>query len=130
MQPGALDANVGIAMLTLAMGLMNTTLSQIGAEPVNLTFVTGTLNKIARHLALAVRRAPLADAQGPWDTHLGRAGVMASVWAGFVTGAMVSGAATSHFGVWILLLPVLLLLALALVWFPFAPSNVPTELRT
>ena len=123
----ALHAEVCIATLSLAMGLMNTTLSQIGAEPVNLTFVTGTLNKIGRHLALAVRRAPLPDAQGQWDTHLRRAGLMASVWAGFLTGAMVSGAATSYFGVWVLLPPVLILLALALVWIPLAPDNVPTE---
>jgi len=123
----ALHAEVCIATLSLAMGLMNTTLSQIGAEPVNLTFVTGTLNKTGRHLALAVRRAPLPDAQGQWDTHLRRAGLMASVWAGFLTGAMVSGAATSYFGVWVLLPPFLILLALALVWVPLAPDNVPIE---
>ena len=113
----ALLAEVCIATLSLAMGLMNTTLSQIGAEPVNLTFVTGTLNKIGRHLALAVRRAPLSDAQGQWDTHLRRAGLMAGVWAGFLTGA-----ATSYFGVWVLLPPFLTLLALALVWVPLAPA--------
>jgi uncharacterized membrane protein YoaK (UPF0700 family) len=103
----AWHAEVCIATLSLAMGLMNTTLSQIGAEPVSLTFVTGTLNKVGLHLALAVRRTALADAQGQWDTHLRRAGVMASVWAGFLTGAMVSGAAISYYGVWVLLLPVL-----------------------
>jgi uncharacterized membrane protein YoaK (UPF0700 family) len=123
----ALHAEVCIATLSLAMGSMNTTLSQIGAEPVNLTFVTGTLNKMGRHLALAITRAPLPDAQGQWDTHLRRAALMASVWAGFLTGAMVSGAATSYLGVgaWVLLPPFLILLALALVWVPFAPDNVP-----
>ena len=104
---------VGIATLSLAMGLMNTTLSHIGAEPVSLTFVTGTLNKIGRHLALALNRAPFPAAQGPWDTHLHRAGLMATVWASFLTGAIASGAATSYFGVWALLPPVLILLALA-----------------
>jgi uncharacterized membrane protein YoaK (UPF0700 family) len=108
-----------IATLGLAMGLMNCTLSQIGGEPVNLTFVTGTLNKIGRHLALAVKREPLTDAQGEWDTHLRRAGLMGSVWFGFLLGAMVSGAASSYFGVWVLLLPLLILLALAL-----SPENV------
>jgi len=123
----SLYAEVCIATLSLAMGLMNTTLSQIGAEPVNLTFVTGTLNKMARHLALAVTRTPLPDAQGQWDTHLHRAGLMASVWAGFLIGAIVSGAATSYFGVWVLLPPFLILLALALVWVPLAPDNVSIE---
>jgi uncharacterized membrane protein YoaK (UPF0700 family) len=123
----ALHAEVCIATLSLAMGLMNTTLSQIGAEPVNLTFVTGTLNKMGRHLALAVTRAPLPDAQGQWDTHLRRAGLMATVWAGFLSGATVSGAAASHFGVWVLLPPSLILLAMAFGWVPLAPDNVPIE---
>jgi uncharacterized membrane protein YoaK (UPF0700 family) len=123
----ALHAEICIATLSLAMGLMNATLSQIGAEPVNLTFVTGTLSKIGRHLALAVRRAPLSDAQGQWDSHLRRAGVMASVWAGFLTGAIVSAAMTSYFGVWVLVPPSVILLALALVWIPLAPDNASIE---
>ena len=114
-----LHADICIATLGLAMGLMNSTLSRIGAEPVNLTFVTGTLNKVGLHLALAVKRAPLPDAQGEWDTHLRRAGLMASVWAGFLIGAIVSGAATLYFGVWVLLLPFVILLMLAL-----APDNL------
>ena len=117
-----LHVEVCIATLGLAMGLLNGTLSKIGGEPVNLTFVTGTLNKIGRHLALAVRREPLADALGQWDTHLRRAGLMASVWAGFLIGAIVSGAATSVFGVWVLLPPFLILLALAL-----SPDKVAIE---
>jgi hypothetical protein len=55
----------------------------------------------------------LPDAQGQWDTHLRRAALMASVWAGFLTGAIVSGAASLYFGVWVLLPPFLIMLALA-----------------
>jgi uncharacterized membrane protein YoaK (UPF0700 family) len=109
----ALPAEIIIALLGLAMGLLNSTQSHIGPEPVSLTFVTGTLSKVGNHLAMAVRRAPLPDAQGPWDTHLRRAGLMASVWGGFLTGAIVSGAASLYFGVWVLLPPFLLMLALA-----------------
>jgi uncharacterized membrane protein YoaK (UPF0700 family) len=117
-QLGRLDAEVGIAALSLAMGLMNTTLSHVGTVPVSLTFVTGTLNKLGNHLALSVLRTPLADAQGPWDTHLRRAGLLASVWAGFLTGAVLSAAAIRYFGVWVLLAPLLILLALALFSSP------------
>jgi uncharacterized membrane protein YoaK (UPF0700 family) len=35
------------------------------------------------------------------------------VWGGFLTGAVLSGAATPHFGVWVLLLPFMILLVLA-----------------
>ena len=60
----------------------------------------------------------LADAQGPWDTHLRRAGLLASVWAGFLTGAVLSAAAIRYFGVWVLLAPLLILLAMALFSSP------------
>jgi uncharacterized membrane protein YoaK (UPF0700 family) len=108
------DSQIAIAILSLAMGVMNTTLSRVGAEPVNLTFVTGTLTKVGRHLALAARQVSLTDAQGSWDTHLHRAGVLLCVWIGFLTGALLSGAASSHFGVDALLAPFLILVVLAL----------------
>jgi len=53
--------------------LFNGALSPIGAEAVGLTFVTGTLTRLRSHLALAARREPLTESQGPWDTHLRRA---------------------------------------------------------
>ena len=103
---------VGIATLSVAMGIMNTALSHVGAQPMSLTFVTGTLTRMGTHLALAVTRAPLPDAQGPWDTHARRALLLLGVWAGFLTGAMLGGAAIPRFGVWVLLPPLLTLLAL------------------
>lgn len=78
-----------------------------------LTFVTGTLNRVGSHLALAARRAPLADAQGPWDTHLRRAMMLSRLWAGFLAGALLSGAVTPRFGAWVLLAPALILMGLA-----------------
>ena len=113
MQPGSLDAEVGIATLSLAMGMLNTALSRVGAEAVSLTFVTGTLNRLGSHLALALKHEPVPDAQGPWDTHSRRAFLLAGIWAGFLAGALLAGAATLHFGAWVLLLPLLILLALA-----------------
>jgi uncharacterized membrane protein YoaK (UPF0700 family) len=109
----SLDREVDIPMLGLAMGLMNTALSRVGAQSVNVVFVTGTLSAMAQHLALAVRRVPFAEAQASWDTHRRRALLLAGVWASFMTGAALAGAATSRFGVWVLLFPVLVLLALA-----------------
>jgi uncharacterized membrane protein YoaK (UPF0700 family) len=38
---------------------------------------------------------------------------LARVWAGFLAGALLSGAATPWFGAWVLLAPVLILAALA-----------------
>jgi uncharacterized membrane protein YoaK (UPF0700 family) len=104
---------VPIAVVSFAMGAMNTALSRVGAQYVSLTFVTGTLSRIGVQLALAARRAPLPGSQGPWDTHLYRALLSAGIWAGFLTGALLSGMATPRFGVWVLLFPMLVLSAFA-----------------
>ena len=50
------NANRSLPMLSVAMGMINPAVTRIGGEPVSLTFVTGTLNKMANHLALGVRR--------------------------------------------------------------------------
>jgi uncharacterized membrane protein YoaK (UPF0700 family) len=40
------NAAAEIALLSLAMGMLNPALSKVGAESVSLTFVTGTLNRV------------------------------------------------------------------------------------
>ncbi len=112
-QLGALSANIHIATAGFAMGVMNAAQSRVGAQSVSLTFVTGTLSRIGSHFALALKRASLPDAQGPWDTHLRRALLLSRVWAGFLAGALLSGAATPRFGVWVLLCPVSILSVIA-----------------
>jgi uncharacterized membrane protein YoaK (UPF0700 family) len=108
-----LSVGFGIAIVSAAMGIMNSAFSRVGAESVSLTFVTGTLSRVGSHLALAARRSPLADAQGPWDTHLRRAMLLARLWVGFLAGALLSGAATPRFGAPVLVAPALILAALA-----------------
>src|SRR3954447_594342 len=119
---GSLPIDVGIATLSFAMGIMNTALSKVGAQAVALGYVTGTLNALAQNLALAVKRVPLPDAQGPWDTHLHRASLLLSLWAAFLVGVVVSAAANPRFGVWVLLLPIAILTALA-VFGPPQPAS-------
>jgi uncharacterized membrane protein YoaK (UPF0700 family) len=118
---GVGNAPSEIAILSLAMGMMNPALSRIGAESVSLTFVTGTLNKIGGHLASAVWRKRLPEGQGPEDSHLARAGIDASVWSGFLLGAVLSGVVGSHLGAWALLPPCLVMIALSLL----SESNTP-----
>jgi uncharacterized membrane protein YoaK (UPF0700 family) len=102
-----------IIILSLAMGLMNATVTRVGEQPISLGYVTGSLNNLAQHLALAVKRIPVPHAQGSWDTHRRRAVLLASVWAAFLIGAVLAGATTPRFAVWTLLLPTLTLLVLA-----------------
>jgi uncharacterized membrane protein YoaK (UPF0700 family) len=112
---GFLSDSVGIAVMSFAMGAMNAAPSRVGTQSISLTSVTGTLSGVGTHLALAVKHAPLPDSQGSWDSHLQRALLLAGIWAGFLSGALLSGAATPRFGVWTLLFPVLILSALAVL---------------
>jgi uncharacterized membrane protein YoaK (UPF0700 family) len=112
-QLGALPGAGAIASISFAMGIMNNALSRVGAQAISLTFVTGSLSRVGSSLALALRRAPLRDAQGPWDTHLRRALLLARIWLGFLVGAFLSGAATPRYGALVLAAPALILAALA-----------------
>lgn len=112
-QLGMLSGAFAIAAISAAMGVMNNALSRVGAQAVSLTFVTGSLSRVGSSLALALRRAPLRDAQGPWDTHLRRALLLARLWVGFLVGALLSGAATPRYGASVLLAPALILAVLA-----------------
>lgn len=111
---GPSNASAEITVLTLAMGMTNPALTRIGAESVSITFVTGTLNRIGDHLAAAVGRAPLPEPQSTGDSHLARARIDASVWFGFLVGAGLSGMAGSHFWIWALLPPCIVMIALGL----------------
>jgi uncharacterized membrane protein YoaK (UPF0700 family) len=112
----ALKSVIGISTLSLAMGMMNTSVSRIGGESVSLTFVTGDLNRIGAHLALAAKRAPLPDGQGAWDSHLQRAKLLAIIWIAFLTGAAISAALADFLGAQILILPLAATLALAIFY--------------
>ncbi|HEY1780524.1 MAG TPA: YoaK family protein [Roseiarcus sp.] len=112
-EPHLLSGGGAIAAISFVMGVMNSAFSRVGAQSVSLTFVTGTLSRVGSHLAFAARRAPLGDAEGPWDTHLRRAMMLARIWAGFLGGALLSGAATPRFGALVLSAPALILAALA-----------------
>jgi uncharacterized membrane protein YoaK (UPF0700 family) len=119
---GLRSALVEIAMLSVAMGMMNPALSKVGAESVSVTFVTGTLNRIGGNLAATVGRKPLTEGQGSRDSYLARARIDASVWSGFLVGAALSGMAASHFRMWTLLPPCIAMIALGLFSKSTAPS--------
>jgi uncharacterized membrane protein YoaK (UPF0700 family) len=117
---GALK-DLSIALLTLAMGMMTQAMSHVGAEAVSVTFVTGMLNKIGNHLALALRKAPVPDAKGPWDSHWRRALIDGQMWAAFALGAAFAGAVVSHAPRFALLPAIAVMLVLAL----FSPAASP-----
>jgi uncharacterized membrane protein YoaK (UPF0700 family) len=107
--------SIQIATISFAMGILNNAATRIGAQSVNVAFVTGTLARFGNHAALAWRRTPLADATGPFDTHAHRAGELAGIWTAFLVGALAGGVATPRLTTWTLVPPTAALLALSLV---------------
>ncbi len=122
-QSGMLTGAFAIGAISVAMGVMNTALSRVGAQAVSLTFVTGSLSRVGSSLALALRRAPLRDAQGPWDTHLRRAVLLARLWLGFLVGAFLAGAGTPRYGALVLAAPAIILAILAVFDRPDRPEG-------
>ena len=128
---------VDIAILSFAMGLANPVLPKIGGESISLTFMTGTLSRIGGHLGLALVGAPVPGAEGPWDTHHHRARMGAELWASFLIGAALAGAAISAnraYALWPAVV-VMLLLAVATLFAedpaeagqPKAPEKGPVR---
>lgn len=123
-EAAALPGWFSVTMLSLAMGIMNTSVTQIGAQSVSLGYVTGTLNNLGQHLALAVKRLPVPGAEGPWDTHGRRAVLLGSIWTAFLVGALLAGIVTPRFADWSLVPPTVILLLLSAF---SAASNVSTR---
>jgi uncharacterized membrane protein YoaK (UPF0700 family) len=104
-----------ILVLSTAMGIMNTTITHVGGQSVSLGFVTGNLNSLGQHLAMGIKRAPLQNAQGSWDTHWLRATVLAAIWSAFFLGAALGAELAARSANWTLLLPALILVIFAVL---------------
>jgi uncharacterized membrane protein YoaK (UPF0700 family) len=110
----AWPASLSIVILSFAMGVMNTSVLQVGGQTVGVGYMTGDLNSLAQHIAMGIKSAPVAQAQGLWDTHWRRASLLTGLWIAFLSGAVLGAALASRLAVWTLLLPALMLLVLAL----------------
>jgi uncharacterized membrane protein YoaK (UPF0700 family) len=106
---------LSIMMLSTAMGIMNTSITHVGGQAVNLGFVTGDLSNVAQRLAMGIRRDPVPQMQGDWDNHWWRAALLAGIWVAFLFGAVLGAALASRFTTSALLVPVLMLLIFGLL---------------
>jgi len=112
---------VSIIVLSFAMGLTNTSITKVGAQGVSLSFITGDLSNLARHITEAIRRKPMDQAQGSWDTPLDRIRILVVLWLCFFAGAIVGAVLLPHLSVELLTLPAAVLLVLA--YFERTPSE-------
>ncbi len=106
---------LSIMTLSLAMGILNTSVTHVGGQAVSLGYMTGDLNNLAQHLAMGITRAPVSQAQGPRDTHWRRAALLSSLWTVFLAGAVLGAALAASLAAWTLLFPALMLLVLAVL---------------
>ena len=107
------EPSLRVVLFSVAMGVLNTTLSRVGGQTVNLGFVTGDLKNLGEHLAGALSGEPLAGSQGAWDTHGRRAFTLSTVWTSFLIGAFLGGLLANRLLGWTLLLPIAGLVLLA-----------------
>lgn len=84
--PAAPDFAAVVA-LSLAMGVMNTTVTRVGGQAISLGYVSGGLNNLGQHIAMAARGASLRDPNHPGDSHARRALLLTTLWAAFLSGA-------------------------------------------
>lgn len=103
---------LNIVILSVAMGMINTVVTQVGYQPVSLGFITGDLNSLAKEVAEGVEKGRDEIALG-WQTPWRRAGLLATLWGAFLLGSFV-GATLVH------QTPVLALVIPAVALFGFA----------
>ncbi len=120
--PEVLPSWLEVTFLAFAMGAMNPTVTHVNGESVGLAYVTGTLNKMGQHLALALRRVAVPGAKGPWDTNIRRFLVLLGVWFSFVFGAFLGAVGAYQIDEWALAVPAAVVLTIAVLFPPPAPG--------
>jgi uncharacterized membrane protein YoaK (UPF0700 family) len=106
---------LSIMILSSAMGILNTSITHVAGQSVNLGFVTGDLSNIAQRVAMGIKRDPVPQMQGDWDNHWWRAALLTGIWVAFLAGAVLGAALASRFAVGALFVPVLMLLSFGLL---------------
>jgi uncharacterized membrane protein YoaK (UPF0700 family) len=114
-----------IAVLAFGMGLVNPVQTRVGNEPSGVTFVTGTLNRLGKNVALAVRGRTIEKPEGPRDSYWRRAGIDLRIWGAFAGGATLSGLTTSFFQELALFPAGLVVFALAVIPAALADGAAP-----
>lgn len=98
---------ISVGVIAFAMGLMNTLITAVGKQVVNIDFVTGTLSTIARQMALFTSAKTLADKQQSKKTVLR----LVLIWLGFIGGAGLAVFCLQALHSWVLCVPA------GILWF-------------
>ena len=97
---------LSIAIVGFSMGMMNTIVTSVGNQKVNTDFVTGTLNSLARKIAMLT----MTDDKVEKEEYQSNAIHLLLLWIGFLSGAFIAPFLLDYFGKWTLMIPALLLM--------------------
>jgi uncharacterized membrane protein YoaK (UPF0700 family) len=106
-----IDVIPAIAIIGFAMGLMNTLVTAVGNQKVNTDFVTGTLNSLARNIAMLSMTKNITERK----QYKSNAIHLLFVWIGFLLGAAAAPFTLPFLGAWTLTIPAILLLICSLL---------------
>ena len=108
-EPGAGWSYFALAALpTLAMGLQSATLRRVGHQGVRTTYVSGVLTNLAEAGVQLLFRRGEAHPTGPHEpggTPAGRLRLYASLWSGYLVGAVMGSFGQYRWGFAVLALP-------------------------
>jgi uncharacterized membrane protein YoaK (UPF0700 family) len=94
-----------IGIVGFSMGLMNTIVTSVGNQKVNTDFVTGTLNSLARNVAML----SMTDDKVAKVEYKSNAIHLLFLWVGFLSGAFIAPFLLDFLRNWTFILPALLL---------------------
>jgi len=97
---------LSIAIVGFSMGLMNTIVTSVGNQKVNIDFVTGTLNSLARNTAMLM----MTENKAEKIEYTSNVVHLLFLWIGFLSGAFIAPFLLDYFGKWTLMIPALLLM--------------------
>ncbi|MBD3903865.1 DUF1275 domain-containing protein [Chryseobacterium sp. Ch-15] len=95
-----------VAIVGFTMGLMNTIITSVGNQKVNTDFVTGTLNSLARSIAML----SMASDKAVKKEYQSNAIHLLLLWTGFLSGAFIAPFLLYYLEKWIFILPALLVI--------------------
>jgi len=101
-----------IMILSSSMGLLNTSVTEVGGQSVSLGFMTGDLNSLARSIATGIQRKPVAE--GSWGLPA-RVALLAALWFAFLAGAITGTILDHRLAARTLAFPALILLVFAVL---------------
>jgi uncharacterized membrane protein YoaK (UPF0700 family) len=78
-----------VILLSFAMGVVNSSITDVGGETVSVGYVTGDLFKVGQYLGLACAAGEGQEGEGRRKAYTQRVAILIFIWAAFLAGAIL-----------------------------------------